>query len=301
MNDDGPDPVVTTTGFGIVVGIDGSAGADGALTWAIDRIERFGRIRPVYAWDYPLSAWAPAPFGPASVPPVEEFETAAQEAAADWTERLGGVPHDPTTVARGDAGAILVGAASEAALLVLGTRSHGAVRAAVIGSVGRHCADHSTVPLVIVPDGGAAPSAGVERVVVGVDGSENAAAALRWAVATAADEADVTALCAWQTPIDGPILFPNGRFDIRVLAANARRVVDDAADKVCAELGLEPSRIGRETTEGDPRWVLAGRSETADLLVLGRRGRTGLTHLILGSTTTALIHRPQCPTVVVPT
>ena len=36
------------------------------------------------------------------------------------------------------------------------------------------------------------------------------------------------------------------------------------------------------------------------VLVLGRRGRGGLAHLVLGSTTTALIRQPDCPIAVIP-
>ena len=56
-------------------------------------------------------------------------------------------------------------------------------------------------------------------------------------------------------------------------------------------------RIG----EGDPRWTLLHEQDAADLLVLGRRGRSGLAHALAGSTTTSLIHQPRCPIAVIPT
>ena len=82
--------------------------------------------------------------------------------------------------------------------------------------------------------------------------------------------------------------------------AGAQATVNESADKVCAELGVDNSRIDRQIAEGDPRWVLLSKSDISDLLVLGRRGRGGLPHFFLGSTTTALIHRPHCPTAVIP-
>ncbi|MEZ5166090.1 MAG: universal stress protein [Acidimicrobiales bacterium] len=229
------------------------------------------------------------------------MQEAAAAAAATCTEDLADVPHEEPVVRQGDAGPVLVAEAADADLLVVGTRGRGPVRANMIGSVARHCADHTTVPLVIVPGAdGASPSGPTGSVVVGVDGSTHSTDALRWAVQHCPDDATIRAVTSWQTPIDGPILYGVNRFDIRALKAAATATVNEAADKVCAELGVDGSRISREISEGDPRWVLMSLSETVDLLVLGQRGRTGLSHFFLGSTTTALIHRPHCPTAVIP-
>ena len=255
----------------------------------------------MYAWDFPISMWAPTPFGPGAAPPMAEMAAAANEAAATCVATLpDDVPREDPVVEQGDAGVVLVEAARDAKLLVVGTRGRGPVRANMIGSVARHCADHSPVPLVIVPNLETPVPESSENIVVGVDGSEHSLAALRWAVANASDDAQISAISSWQTPIDGPILYGVNRFDLRALKAAARATVNEAADKICAELGLDDSRITREIAEGDPRWVLLSRSEAADLIVLGQRGRTGLPHFFLGSTTTALIHRPHCPTAVVP-
>jgi nucleotide-binding universal stress UspA family protein len=52
--------------------------------------------------------------------------------------------------------------------------------------------------------------------------------------------------------------------------------------------------------QGDPRIVLRDLAATADLLVIGARGHRGVSYLLLGSTTTSLLHHPLSPTVVVP-
>ena len=287
---------------GMVVGIDGTEASTAALEWAAARTDRFGPVRPVHSWDYPVSVWAPAPLGPGVAPPAAEMAAAATEAAEKALAELADdVPCEPARVEHGDAGTVLVDVARDAKLLVVGTRGRGPVRANVIGSVARHCADHATVPLIIVPCPDAlVPAAPSERLVVGVDGSDNSLASLRWAVENASPTAEIRAVSAWQTPVDGPILYGVNRFDLKALRAAATATVNDAADKVCAELGVDDTRIVREIAEGDPRWVLDRLAENADLLVLGKRGRTGLTHFFLGSTTTALVHRPHCPTAVIP-
>jgi len=292
---------VTNERRGILVGIDGGEPSRRALAWAAERTDRFGPVRPVHAWDYPLAVWAPSPFGPGAAPPWSEMEAAAKTAAAFCLESLEGVPHEEPEVFHGDAGPVLVEAARDAQLLVVGTRGRGPVRSNVTGSVGRHCADHSSVPLVIVPcHDTPVPYTPCERIVVGVDGSEHSTTALTWAIANAAVDAEIVAITSWQTPVDGPILYGVNRFDVRALKAGAQATVNEAVDKVCAEVGVDPTRVTREIAEGDARWVLMSRSESADLLVLGQRGRTGLPHFFLGSTTTALIHRPHCATAVIP-
>jgi nucleotide-binding universal stress UspA family protein len=287
---------------GMVVGIDGTEASAAALEWAAARTGCFGPVRPVHSWDYPISVWAPSPLGPGIAPPAAEMAAAAAEAADKLVAELDDdVPCEPPVVEHGDAGVVLVEAAKDAELLVVGTRGRGALRSNVIGSVARHCADHTPVPLVIVPCRDALVPAGPsERIVVGVDGSDNSVAALRWAVENASPNAEISAISSWQTPVDGPILYGVNRFDLKALRAAAKEMVNEAADKVCAELEIDETRITREIAEGDPRWVLQSRSEVADLLVLGQRGRTGLPHFFLGSTTTALVHRPHCPTAVIP-
>jgi nucleotide-binding universal stress UspA family protein len=290
---------LNTAPRGAVVGIDGSPASKAAFSWAAARSSTFGAVRPVYSWDYALAAWAPTPFGPGAVPPLAEMKRAAEEAAAKWVAEFGPLDHEDAEVRQGDPGVVLVDIARDANLLVVGTRGRGPFRANVLGSVGRHCADHSEVPVVIVP-AGEMPAPYTAEVVVGIDGSEHSLDALRWAVSNFGKTATIEAITSWQTPIEGPIPYGVGRFDLRVFKSAAKTTVNEAADTVCREFGLEDGAIARKIGEGDPRWILTHRAKTADLLVLGQRGRTGLPHLVLGSTTTAMIHRPQCPTAVIP-
>jgi nucleotide-binding universal stress UspA family protein len=45
--------------------------------------------------------------------------------------------------------------------------------------------------------------------------------------------------------------------------------------------------------------ALVRRSESADLLVLGSRGRGGFSGLLLGSVSQSALHHTQCPTAIV--
>jgi nucleotide-binding universal stress UspA family protein len=52
---------------------------------------------------------------------------------------------------------------------------------------------------------------------------------------------------------------------------------------------------------GNPTELLVQLGRTADLLVVGARGRGGFRHLLTGSVATQLVHHAPCPDVVVPT
>ena len=73
----------------------------------------------------------------------------------------------------------------------------------------------------------------------------------------------------------------------------------------------EAQRIGRDAfasgeveirtrcTDGHPVQVLALESAEADLVVVGGRGRTQFTPLLLGSVARGLLHHSKCPVAVV--
>lgn len=282
---------------GVVVGIDGSAGSDVALRWAIANTSGFGRVRPVFTWQYPYTVWVPAGVGGAPAPSGELMQAEAETAAHTALEEFDASSYDPPVVTRGYPGVVLTGAAADAAMLVVGSRGHGAVASHLLGSIGRYCADHTTGPLVIVPESDDLHTP-PRDIVVGVDGSANSDTALRWAIGFA-DEADtIRAVNAWNFVVG--IAYSRPPMDPRKIAAASREVVEDAADRACAAAGVPGERVQREIADGDPRRVFHDLQDEVDLIVVGSRGRTGLAHMVLGSTTTSIIHHPRCPIAIIP-
>jgi nucleotide-binding universal stress UspA family protein len=55
-------------------------------------------------------------------------------------------------VCQGGAAAVLLNAAAGADLLVVGSRGHGGFAEALLGSVGQHCVQHATCPVVVIRD-----------------------------------------------------------------------------------------------------------------------------------------------------
>lgn len=136
----------------IVVGVDGSPGAAGALRAAVQEATAHGaRLEVVHAWVFP---WRDGLAGLASSVADEALEKMASEivdAAVGEAQALGAA--DVTgTIAQGAAAAALLEAAKGADLLVVGTRGHGGFAGLLLGSVSQHCVHHATCPVLVVPN-----------------------------------------------------------------------------------------------------------------------------------------------------
>ena len=61
-----------------------------------------------------------------------------------------------------------------------------------------------------------------------------------------------------------------------------------------------PGNMQVELRTGNPVEVLVELGRTADLLVVGARGRGGFRHLLTGSVATQLVNHAPCPVTIVP-
>ena len=138
-----------------------------------------------------------------------------------------------------------------------------------------------------------------ERIVVGVDGSDESIAALRWARREAAlRNASLRAIHAWAYPT--AVGFPTMRLvDIGVMRESSEALLADAIAKATAD---SPSTVSVDAvvTEGSAAQALLDASEGADLLVVGARGHGGFLGLVLGSVANQVVHHATCPVVIVP-
>jgi len=137
-------------------------------------------------------------------------------------------------------------------------------------------------------------------VVVGVDGSEESVAALRWAVRYAsATGAPVWALLAWHYPtVAGQP--PVGHAPEAVneeVEAEEKAILAEAIGKVAAD--APGVHVEGKIRYGHPAEVLIEESGHADVLVVGRRGHTRVIGRHLGSVSQHCVNVAQCPVVVV--
>ncbi len=286
--------------WGIVVGVDGSPGSRQALRWAVANVDRFGPVRPVTTWRYPW--WlVPHPFPPPGIaPPGTEFQSLTEGQVERELATMGVADHAAPVVVRGHAGPALVEAGADANLIVVGTRGHGAALDTLLGSVSNHVVSRASVPVAVIP-----PTADVEhratRVVVGVDGSPGSVAALAWAIRSTPDDVAIEAVHVWYDSFG--TLPPED--SVELLEVEARQRLDRAVVEATLAAGGTRHAIVHRLERGDARTVLrtdlAGEGESvADLLVVGAQGHRGVAWLLLGSTTTGLVHQPLAATVVVP-
>jgi nucleotide-binding universal stress UspA family protein len=137
------------------------------------------------------------------------------------------------------------------------------------------------------------------RIVVGVDGSPGSDAALRWAAAHAsAFGAGLVAVHCWTPPLAGDDDALPGP-EMVAMERDFAAVLDAAVDRVTAETPDVP--VERVLSRGDPAEVLTELAAGAELLVLGSRGTSGHTGVVLGSVSRRASDRATCPIVIVPT
>lgn len=136
---------------------------------------------------------------------------------------------------------------------------------------------------------------------VGVDGSEGSADALRWTIALARSTgAEVIAVHAFKVPYSAPpatgfALVPK----VEVWAESVQRTFVETWCAPLRDSGIAYRTVFR-TGPADLVLVEVADETVADLVGTGRRGLTSLVGLLAGSVSQHLIHRAHCPVVVLP-
>jgi nucleotide-binding universal stress UspA family protein len=155
-------------------------------------------------------------------------------------------------------------------------------------------------------DSGTSETRGV--VVVGVDGSPGAKAALRWALAEARlRQTRLRAVHAWAPNyVGGPYASMTGGYgfvaaDEGDYVSAIRQAAEEMLERVIAEMAAEAAgvEIERQAVEGVAAQVLVEAAGAGDLLVVGSRGHGGFAGLLLGSVSQQCAHHARCPVVIV--
>jgi nucleotide-binding universal stress UspA family protein len=138
-------------------------------------------------------------------------------------------------------------------------------------------------------------------IVVGVDGSASAMAALNWAL----DEAElrgvgVHAVMAWQNPVvyNPPNIMAVG---MAVSGDDLAAAAQSEVERIVAEAGQNrAANVTSEAVEGHPAEALISAAHGASLLVVGSRGHGGFVGALLGSISHHVVAHAECPVVVIP-
>lgn len=297
---------MTEVGTGpVVVGIDGSAVAKHATAWAAREAARHGtRLRIVYAdvTAVPLLSelpWLrePKAHSVAVRTEVQRWLTVAIDIATDIAPDVA----IETDSRAGGPATVLIEESKEAQLLVVGDRGFGGFTGLLAGSTAVALAAHGHCPTAVVRGADIADESKIEGtpVVAGVDGTRASAPVLAFAFDSAAWRGvPLHAVHTWHTfGVDARWL-PTGR-DSDEHRANEERVLSEALAGWSEQ--YPDVEVQRFVETGSPTVELLDRAKTAQLVVVGSRGRGGFRGMLLGSTSQALIHHAACPVVVMRT
>lgn len=275
----------------IVVGISGSAGSQGALTWAVQRASRHHLpLLVVHAVD---DRW---------MTPEFQYQELVRDSAVDLLQRaLDTVRAQAADVKvdvelrHGSAGAALREASKDAAMVVVGAHDRHWMDGGPLTDRALQIVSASDSPVAVIP---ARQGAGDRGVVVGVDGSEDALQAVRFAAAEAdRDGDDLTVVLAFHSPVRRLETQLPSRGLTETIIEEQRVVLSESV----AGLGDRYPDLTvhqRLETEAEPAKALVHVAAGARLLVIGSRGRAAFSRLVLGSTAHAVLLHVPCATVV---
>lgn len=136
-------------------------------------------------------------------------------------------------------------------------------------------------------------------IVVGVDDSPSSEPALRWAAAEAAlREVPLTIVYAIPPMLGNwsVVPAPEGLLDWQ--RQTGEKILRDAEQRARTATGAAVP-IATELADAPPATALVEMSKQALMIVAGSRGRGAFTRTVLGSVSTALLHRAHCPVAVI--
>ncbi len=189
---------------------------------------------------------------------------------------------------------MLVRASADASLVVVGVQGDSHLGFSSVGQTAAQVASHAQSPVAIVR-GGSGEQHPYGVVTVGMDLSPAACAALERAFDEAERaECTLSVVYAWQ-PRDSqdPHLRRSNWADYT--ATCEQRVRESLEDQQRTHPDV---KVTVEVTRGNPTRVLADRSESSDLLVVGARGSGGFDGLRLGQVARDLITHAHCTLVI---
>ena len=140
----------------------------------------------------------------------------------------------------------------------------------------------------------------MNRIVVGVDGSDTSRAALRWAIKEAVHHgSSVDAVHAWHYSYTGGGYTVDAGMIDPIMYHQAGEGLLNAVVDAEDETGLA-TPVHRVLVNDSPAFALLQAAKGADLIVVGSRGRGGFAGLLLGSVSQQVVHHAPCPVVVIP-
>lgn len=273
-----------------LIGVDGSEQSKVALAWGLARATERGA-------DVELLHVADDSFLSESVAFLSEAQQASEQmlnTEIEYARSIGFTGNVTGNAVVGHPIAEVEEASRHADLLILGAHSGSRLAGSFFGTRAVKAAATAHCPVAVIPNNDVRPNAAV---VVGIDGSE----ASKKAIAFAAEEASfrglaLVAVYAWMPPLTPGLEY----LWSEELVDSQRSAAEEAIAIGVAGLATRypDLEIRREIVQAPPVAALVQAAEGAELVVVGSRGRGGLTRLLLGSVSHGVLQALPCPVVV---
>ncbi len=305
----------------ILVPLDGSGMAAGILPAAQNLAKRLGARIDLLAVVDPETTELPSYMPIAAGVPRMEFSAGEFESAEEvQLERIRAAAEYLNTVANslredglevdveatvGDPAQEIVAKAKRGHtdVIAMATRGRAAIGRGLLGSVTDKVTHSSAVPMLVVCPVEGGSTAPISRLIVGLDGSRVAEAALDPARNLAASLGvpvlllRATAVAARMAAYGGEPYFASADLD-GDMDEEAREYLDSIAARQ-KELGADvETRVRPGAAYNEIQTAAA--EQPGSLIVLATRGRSGLTRWVLGSVTDRIIRSSDSPVLVIP-
>ncbi len=282
----------------VIVGVDGSSVSRVAVDWAArDAALRGTTLKLVHVLTPPaVMAFPEVPMPPGYLQWQEEEGRALLDTALKTVEEAAGDTRIEVTteMVAGPAVPVLADLSTGAQMMVVGCRGRGAFARGLLGSISTGLVHHAKCPVAIIHDEDPLMTHPSQApVVVGVDGSPSSDRAVAIAFEQASFRGvDLVVVHAWSD--SGVFEFPG--VDWSQLQALGETTL---SERLAGWQERYPDVLVRRVVVADrPAHQLLEQAESAQLLVVGSRGRGGLAGMLLGSVSTAVIHGAKMPVIV---
>ncbi|PRC43574.1 universal stress protein [Mycobacterium sp. ITM-2017-0098] len=287
-----------STEFGILVGIDGSPESHAAIRWAAEHAVLHRRPITLMHIVSPMIVTWPIEAVVATFYEWQDDHAArvVEQANATLAAAVGDSepPHVDVELRHDGVVVELTTASEHADLLVIGSRGLGPVGGAVLGSASRTLLHHAHCPVVITKEGVVRSTDHTLPILLGVDGSP----ASENATAFAFDEAsrrgvDLVALHAWSDAA----VFPLPGTDWHHHEQQGHEIL---GERLAGWQERYPAvKVHRRVVGDKPARALIDECKHAQLVVVGSRGRGGISSMLLGSVSTAVAESAMTPVAVI--
>ncbi len=231
----------------------------------------------------------------------EELQRAALERLDQAGERarMWGVEVN-TDLRLGLPSQVILEAADEYAadLVVIGTRGLSGIRHLLLGSTAERVVQRARCPVLTVHSGDIDQHRLIRRIIIPTDFSLSAERGLACALALLGErrgEAEVCILNVYHLPFEytayGAIPTSVHYLD------DVKGQADEELEELAIPLREQGLNITTKSVEGYPPEQIVTTAEEfdADLIAMGTRGRSGVAHLLLGSTAERVVQYAKCP------